>query len=77
MSDLGSPQQAALCCQSQAFQRFLYESAIAPEMSEGAAADAVRKHCDVSSRAEIGKSASSFNAWRRLYDRFVAWKEAA
>jgi len=77
--------QAALRCQETAFQMFLIETDRMPEGRVGAdgvdkAADAVRRLCGVTSRADIGKGPSDRSPndsgfkWRALDAEYYAWQ---
>lgn len=77
MGELPYAQQAALHCNDKRFQRFLYEEGLAAEPSETAAAWAVRTQCGVDSRADISSNGIAIDNWRKLVDRFDAWKVAA
>lgn len=65
--DLPLGQQAALRCGNAAFQKFMH----AADALE--AAEAVRRDCEVRSRAEFDKDAAAGARWRALDQRFAAW----
>jgi hypothetical protein len=75
--DLPLAQQAGIRCSDPVFQQFAVEMLEAPGKSELWAAESVRKWCGVLTRAELEKSESSTNAWRRIEDKFVAWRNVA
>ena len=73
--DLPLPQQAALTCQREAFQRFIAEQGYGLDMSESGAASFVRAHCDVKSRSELATDDDAGISWMCLYRDFNLWLE--
>jgi len=71
------PQQAALACKREAFQRFVFESPLieigAIEISERAAAVFVRHHCKIESRSELARNEIAADNWEELYRDFTLW----
>jgi hypothetical protein len=73
-ADLPLPQQAALACQREAFQRFAAESGwVGLEISEAGAAEFVREHCGVESRADLNATPAAARSWTQLYHDFQLW----
>lgn len=70
-------QQAGILCSEPAFQRFLTETGLAPDMTEHDAADCVRDFCGVISRAEIAPGSKAAELWIDLRGKYEAWKIAA
>ncbi len=67
------PQQAALRCNSEAFQRFLGEHYGIDSMSETGAADAVRSICSITSRSELKPGTVGGLTWVKLNSQFDFW----
>jgi hypothetical protein len=65
------PQQAALCCADPRFREYLSVE------TEDTAAQAVREHCNVTSRAELATLVQAGKKWQGLLADFVSWKEHA
>jgi len=76
-SDLPAAQQAALACQREAFQRYVFEQKNGFDMSEVGAISFVRAHCDVESRSELTTNADARKVWGQLYGEFNLWLEDA
>lgn len=75
---LPRPQQAALVCQREAFQRFMHEEYQARAVSEADAANEVRIVCGISSRADLIQDGSeAAKAWDELYSTFQTWMQVA
>ena len=70
--NLPLPQQAAMRCQEAPFRKFIGERNGASVSADGAA-DLIRRHCNVESRADIGKTEESASAWRKLDWDFRFW----
>lgn len=71
-ASLPAPQQAALACKSEAFQRFLHEEYGGPDISEETAAKAVRRLCGVDSRAQLTRPQAE-QKWTELHAQFRGW----
>lgn len=78
MNELPIPNQVALTCEREAFQRFLVEVL---SVSEGIlgdtekTAEAVRWQCGVNSRSEIVQGSEAAEKWFRLKADFDLWME--
>lgn len=78
MNELPIPNQVALTCEREAFQRFLVEVL---SVSEGILGDAertaetVRWLCGVNSRSEIVQGSEAAEKWFRLKADFDLWME--
>lgn len=70
-------QQAAMCCQEQAFIQFLRETVdIGPyghDWGEGEAASTVRALCQVSSRSQLIEGSEAGERWRKLWLDYQNW----
>lgn len=80
MGELPIPNQVALTCDREAFQRFLVEQHSAARQTLGdaeKAAEVVRWHCGVNSRAEIKPGSDAAAKWFELKAAFDLWMSAA
>ena len=68
-SDLRPSAQAALKCNDQQFQSFM----LADNAEQ--AAEAVRKHCGVTSRSQLDTNAAAAAKWQQLYSTFTAERD--
>lgn len=75
MQDLPLPNQVALTCDREAFQRFLEQSfGMAGCIGNAeATAQAVRRICMVTSRSEIQPGTKAAERWRKVNDDFQGW----
>lgn len=71
--NLSPAQQAGIRCSEPAFIRFLSEEFNSSIMHEKSAADFVRFHCLVASRADIKPNHPSARLWRELDEKFQVW----
>lgn len=71
--ELSLPEQAALRCQDRNFREFLRRMSPAIRDSNDAA-QFVRDHCGIGSRAELSVSDIGARKWRELDSGFCAWK---
>jgi hypothetical protein len=72
-NELPATQQAAMRCQEPRFQAFMRE-----RYAKDDAADGVRLHCGVSSRAQItDENTTAMAAWRSLESEYQAWLQVA
>lgn len=74
-------QEAGILCGDARFRRFMSEEI---EPTEGIAifdldmaADAVRRHCGVTSRSRLDTNPAAAQIWDRLADRYYAWLQVA
>ena len=65
---LQAPQQAALRSNDPNFQRFIRA------VDADDAADLIRNHCGIKSRAELATNDNAAKAWRALDDEFFKWQ---
>lgn len=70
-SDLPRSQQAALCCQDEAFSNWLRCTFGGGPDDPSDTADIVRRFCDVSSRSELDRFAIAGERWERLYAQYL------
>ena len=84
MDELPYPQQAALLCKDMRFTKFLEETGVLERADdieglspEQETATAVRKYCDINSRAQFATNQYAAQKWRDLFADYEAWKEAA
>jgi hypothetical protein len=66
--------QAAMRCDQPEFWAFLREERQQRVANKDDAATAVRKLCNVNSRAHFNNNESALKAWHKLDDEFRAWK---
>lgn len=73
--ELPLPQQAAMRCSEKPFLGFLLDTVARDKgaLDANSAADVVRRHCGVTSRADIGKTEASALAWRKMDSDFRFW----
>lgn len=76
--DLGPAKQAGMRCKEPMFWAFLSETRDTPVFNERNAADFVREHCEIESRADLGKVqfSKARELWFVLDREFQAWKAA-
>lgn len=77
--DMRMANQAGMLCNEGAFHRFLAEKLKYPDhaaMTDKAAADYVRRLCNVASRKDIRPDATSGKRWERLVDEYRTWMHA-
>jgi hypothetical protein len=78
-ADLPLPQQAALMCDRADFQEFMEEfwSVQVHQLGKPEAddtADAVRKFCGITSRAELATNELAARGWKELLVKFESWR---
>lgn len=75
MGELPPAQQAALTCQREAFWRYLSEARDYPCDEEEKAAEYVRHHCQVMSRADLATNVAARQRWNTILSAFNDWLE--
>lgn len=78
--DMRLSNQAGILCNEGAFHRFLAEKLKYPQhaaMTDKAAADYVRRHCNVASRKDIRPRTPSGDRWQKLFDEYQVWMHAS
>lgn len=72
--DLSPAQQAGMRCNEMSFRRFLDEEGhLQPCETVDDAAEAIRVHCGVRSRSDIGKTSASLSEWQKLDRDYQMW----
>jgi hypothetical protein len=75
-SDLPKPTQAGILCNDEQFQKFAAEIAIGydAQFSPTAAAEFLRRKCDIRSRAELATNPAAADRLDALRTDFDAWR---
>ena len=74
--ELPLSQQAGIIANEPAFWRYAQERLRTSISGEEKAAEYIRKHCSVSSRADIRPGTIAETSWIKLRDSYEAWKVA-
>lgn len=74
--ELGPVKQAGVLCNDASFQKFLTETRRLTIQTPDSAAQTVRAHCKVKSRAEIKVDNYTGQLWRDLVAEYRAWQRA-
>lgn len=73
-NDMAPSQQAGVLCSDDMFWKFLREHRQVDVHNSRSAAEYVRDHCRVRSRADIVEGDKSYGYWRNLVDHFRTWQ---
>jgi hypothetical protein len=75
--ELSRAEQAGIACNERGFRSWLYEYfQLGYAVDVDGAAELVREHCRVRSRADLDTNSKAAKAWDELYSGYIVWLRA-